>query len=45
MFFVGGGGAVGGRGEGARVSDFFTKNPNLKKKIVGVRVGWGRVGG
>ena len=28
FFFLGGGG--GGCGQGARVSDFFTKNPNLK---------------
>ena len=31
MFF--GGGGNGGRGSVAIVSDFFTKNPNLKKKL------------
>ena len=31
FFFLGGGGG-GGRGVGARVSDFFTLNPNLKNK-------------
>ena len=29
---MGGGGGIMGLGEGARVSDFFTKSPNLKEK-------------
>ena len=37
MVFAGWGEDMGG-GE-ARVSDFFTKNPNLKKKNFGVGVG------
>ena len=49
IFFFGGGGrgqGGRGRGEGVRVSDFFTKNPNLKKKICfqGGAVGDGRKG-
>ena len=36
LFFLGGGGGGGGEGrrEGARVRDFFTKNPNLNKKNI-----------
>ena len=32
---------MGGRGKGARVSDFYTKNPNLKKMGGGVQGMWG----
>ena len=39
MFF--GGGGNGGRGSVAMVSDFFTKNPNLKKKFF---LRWGEDG-
>ena len=40
FFFWGGGGCGGGGGGGgARLSNFFTKNPDLKKKF------WGGVGG
>ena len=42
FFFLGGGG--GGRGElrrgGARVSEFFTKNPNLKIERKKIGDGW-----
>ena len=39
----GGGGGGGGARGGARVSEFFTKDPNLKKNcFLG---GWGRMGG
>ena len=42
LFLGGGGGGWGwGGGEGARVSEFFTMNPNLKKKIF---LEWGRGG-
>ena len=45
MFFFGGGGGGGGgnggRGSVAMVSDFFTKNPNLKKKFF---LRWGEDG-
>ena len=48
---MGGGGGIMGLGEGARVSDFFTKSPNLKEKNFflgggegGGEVGWGRGG-
>ena len=37
---------MGGRGKGARVSDFYTKNPNLKKMGGGSRgCGGGGAGG
>ena len=42
FFFCGGGGGGGGggwrgMGGGARVSEFFTKNPNLKQEFRGLR--------
>ena len=44
FFFGGGGGGGGGRGRAGvetRVSDLFTKNPNLKKKTSFFREGGG----
>ena len=40
FLLVGGGGGQVGVEWGARVGDFFTKNPNLKKKVF-----WGGGGG
>ena len=44
FFFLGGGGGGGGGRRGCvgdSVSEFFTKNPNLKENFGGKGVGWG----
>ena len=45
FFFGGAGGGGDWRGRGARVSEFFSKNLNLKKNLFWGHVGGGGLGG